>query len=209
MTEYRGFDEPQGPGWWQANDGKWYPKEAALPSPPQQRPAVDTLPTPEPRRRSVPVLVIVSVAVLVVGLALAIVGLIVGGTDEEARADLSAQIDAAETELVSAEADLADATVRADATVAQSVEFLADAEGVISVAQEACDCGTTVTTAWDDLLAAASAFASNPSQANMDAVNAVVNTTINPEETRLFDLLDQVRAAMVERAPIPGSADAG
>lgn len=35
MTGYQGFDRPQGPGWWQANDGKWYPPESA----PGARPA--------------------------------------------------------------------------------------------------------------------------------------------------------------------------
>ena len=24
-------DQSQGPGWWQANDGKWYPPESAAP----------------------------------------------------------------------------------------------------------------------------------------------------------------------------------
>jgi hypothetical protein len=210
MTEYRGFDEPQGPGWWKASDGKWYPKEAASPPPePPTRPAVATVTEERPQRRGSPALMIVSVAVLVVGLALTVVGLIFGGTDEEARADLNAQIDAAETELASVETELADAEVWADTTVAQSEVFVADAEEIVSVAQEACDCGSTVTTAWDDLVVAASAFASDPSQANMDAVNAVISSTINPEETRLFGLLDQVRALMVERAPIPGSIDGG
>ena len=60
-------DGPQGPGWWQAADLKWYPPEkrpdpAALPPPPaadaaQQQPADSTLaatPTPQQGPESLP-----------------------------------------------------------------------------------------------------------------------------------------------------------
>lgn len=31
-------EAPQGPGWWQATDGRWYPPEQAPQAPPQQTP---------------------------------------------------------------------------------------------------------------------------------------------------------------------------
>jgi hypothetical protein len=42
-----GADTPQGPGWWQASDGKWYAPEQAPATPPIPAPAsVPTTPTP-------------------------------------------------------------------------------------------------------------------------------------------------------------------
>jgi len=41
-------DTSQGPGWWLASDGKWYPPEAASPPPPQQPPPQPEQPTPTP-----------------------------------------------------------------------------------------------------------------------------------------------------------------
>ena len=54
-----GADSPQGDGWWQASDGKWYPPESrSMPAPPPPPPAAtsfdDDPPTPKPpwwRRR--------------------------------------------------------------------------------------------------------------------------------------------------------------
>lgn len=39
MVEVWAADTSQGPGWWLASDGKWYPPESTLPPPPAPRPA--------------------------------------------------------------------------------------------------------------------------------------------------------------------------
>jgi Domain of unknown function (DUF4282) len=41
-------DSSQGPGWWQASDGKWYPPEKAPEPPPPPIPGSGPLPGPEP-----------------------------------------------------------------------------------------------------------------------------------------------------------------
>lgn len=43
-------DSPQGPGWWQASDGKWYPPQdpAPAPPPPSNLPPPGYLPPPQP-----------------------------------------------------------------------------------------------------------------------------------------------------------------
>ncbi|MGH9247536.1 MAG: hypothetical protein ACRD29_25125 [Acidimicrobiales bacterium] len=39
-------DIPQGPGWWQASDGRWYPPQPMAPGPPQPAPAAYAPPAP-------------------------------------------------------------------------------------------------------------------------------------------------------------------
>src|SRR5690242_11506331 len=49
-----GADSPQGPGWWQASDGKWYPPETAPSAPtPAPTPAYPTTPAASAGREPV------------------------------------------------------------------------------------------------------------------------------------------------------------
>jgi hypothetical protein len=41
-----GADQPQGEGWWQASDGKWYPPEQRLSTPPPAAPSPSPSPSP-------------------------------------------------------------------------------------------------------------------------------------------------------------------
>jgi len=43
-----GADTPQGPGWWQASDGKWYAPDQVSATPPAPTPAPAPTPTPAP-----------------------------------------------------------------------------------------------------------------------------------------------------------------
>ena len=55
-------DASQGPGWWQASDGKWYPPEAKLPPPPPGAYAA----APAPAGRSAATIVAIVVGAFVV-----------------------------------------------------------------------------------------------------------------------------------------------
>ena len=80
-------DYPQGPGWWQASDGKWYPPQEPTavqpqqtsPYPPYQAPGTPPPPAPKSKGPLIAVLAVVAV------IAVAIVGFVVvsGGDDDE------------------------------------------------------------------------------------------------------------------------------
>lgn len=92
-------DVSQGPGWWQASDGKWYPPEshptAAVPPPPPVFPAPTTNAAPDPAQGPTPLVVVpkkpwwrrwwvISAAVV---LLIAVIGAVAGGgSDEDADA---------------------------------------------------------------------------------------------------------------------------
>jgi uncharacterized protein YoxC len=196
---YQGFDESPGPGWWQASDGKWYSPETA--------PARPMATGPEPRRGP-SALMIAAVSLLVVGLALAVVGILVGGVDEEARADLQARIDRTDSELSAVQADLEETESTTGVMEEQAETLTADAAEIIDTADGACACAEDLSGAWDALIAAAARFSASSSQATLDALNQVVNEQVNPEEDRLFDIRDELRELMVDRAPLPDGSDA-
>jgi len=55
-------DQSQGPGWWLASDGRWYPPDQAPPVPPPETWAAPPAgPPPRPRRANGPLIVLVSV----------------------------------------------------------------------------------------------------------------------------------------------------
>jgi len=70
-------DQSQGPGWWIASDGKWYPPESA-PTTPQP-----VGPPPKPRRTGLIVALAVVVVVVVAGALL----LLAGGSDDDGAVD--------------------------------------------------------------------------------------------------------------------------
>ena len=74
---------PQGPGWWQASDGLWYPRQPANPLPPP--PASAPSSTPPKRSGLSPLLIvgIVAAAVVVLVLVAAVVLVAVSGGDDE------------------------------------------------------------------------------------------------------------------------------
>jgi hypothetical protein len=88
-------DVPQGPGWWQASDGKWYPPESAPAPYPQAGPPGPTGPPPQKRSKGSLIAVIAAVAVA----ALVAFGFIVaaaggGDDDDDTAADGTATTEA-------------------------------------------------------------------------------------------------------------------
>jgi hypothetical protein len=213
MTELRGFPESQGPGWWQASDGRWYSPETA---PGYAPPAAEAQPdaaavataAPEPAapRTRPPILMFAALGVFAAGLVLAIIGLVVGGPDEGARADLRADIDRNEAHLETAQAALSDAEDAAATVVQQAGAYMQDAQAILSKTEESCGCGEDVSTAVDELVTAIDQFAANPSQAGINQVNVIIDTAVNPEMDRLLALQDDIRVLMVDRAAVPGTS---
>ena len=62
--------QPQGPGWWQANDGRWYPPQPQRPGPPhvRQQQYPPQPPAPRKRNRGCVIAVVVGVVVLLAGI---------------------------------------------------------------------------------------------------------------------------------------------
>lgn len=62
--------QPQGPGWWLASDGRWYPPQPPQPGPPDapyQQYAQQPAPAPRRRNRGCVVAVVVTVAFVLIG----------------------------------------------------------------------------------------------------------------------------------------------
>lgn len=69
-------DLAQGPDWWQASDGKWYPPEARLPPPPAGYGAPGPAPAPAKGRSGCVIAAIVVGIAFVVLILLAVVSII-------------------------------------------------------------------------------------------------------------------------------------
>jgi hypothetical protein len=79
-------DHQQGPGWWLASDGKWYPPEGAPPLPPPQTWAPGPPPGPPPKQGMSAGAIVALVLGCVVGvLVLAGVAVAVLGTESESK----------------------------------------------------------------------------------------------------------------------------
>jgi len=63
--------QPQGPGWWQASDGRWYPPQPGLPGMPYQQYAPQPPPAPRTRNRGCVIAVVVMAALLLTGVGVA------------------------------------------------------------------------------------------------------------------------------------------
>ena len=64
--------QPQGPGWWRASDGRWYPPQPRPAYPPQQFLAAPTVPPNKRGNQGVLIAVLIVVAVVFVGGALGV-----------------------------------------------------------------------------------------------------------------------------------------
>lgn len=190
------------PGWWLASDGKWYPPTGGTA-------AAATRSTPATSAasggRRLPPLGIVAIAVLVVGLALAVFGVATGGADEGKRDELRAQIDRVQADLSDAEDQLTSAQALQATVLDETNAYLPDAQAIVTTAEEGCGCGEGLSSAWDQFIAAADAFYANPSQATSDAIDAVINSDLNPEGRNLQDIRDELEGLMVDRAPVPST----
>ncbi len=209
MTQYQGLDAPPEPGWWQASDGKWYSPEAAPAPPPSSE---------QSGRPYTGIAMIASVGILVAGAALGLFGAIGGGVDEGAQAELRGDLARAqgelatnEDELAASRADLASAQEEAQAAADEMAEqaglFAADAEEIMSVADSACGCSVALFDAEDEAMAALDRFFANPTDANANAVDGILEHQVNPEIVRSLDYLDEIRRLMVDRAPLPEGGD--
>lgn len=208
MTDPRGLERPQGPDWWLASDGRWYPPETRPGASPSGSGAVAIAPAPttteaKPARRPSP-LGLAAIAVLVIGLVLGIVGLVSGGPDETGREERREAIAAERTRFQATEARAEDAEADLDAVLAQAEAYRADGEAILATSADACSCGEETTDAFDAVLAGIDTLVADPSQANADAVDAVAENRLNPELDRLWALQDEIRAMMADRAPLPG-----
>ena len=146
----------------------------------------------------------ISIAVVAVGIVLAVVGLIAGGPDEDARADLRDEVDTLEIALADAEDELAAADSSLSTATEAVTVLLTDAEAILAVTDEACACSANVTTGTQGVLQAVQRFAASPSQATLDELNATIDS-LNTELERNRTLLGEIRIQMNDRASIPDS----
>jgi hypothetical protein len=133
-------DEPQGPGWWQASDGAWYPPElhpdAPPPTPPTAPiapiespptfaapppvpgPAWDAPPAPPaaaPPSKSRPTALIVAAIVAVVAIV-AVGAVVLGSKDDSKTATTKSSSDATEASDSNGSSDSSDASAETDGT---------------------------------------------------------------------------------------------